>query len=95
MKYLLILLIFSSKAICFSTYSSSLFTSKWSFITEQILSLKKANPLYFRSRSVESQLDLSKWTNRLRGLELGSQADISRRDYFEKKLIVGKIIASI
>lgn len=95
MKYVLFFMIFSMKALCFSTYSSSVFTSKWSFITDEILSLKKVNPLYFRDRSVENQLDLDSWTNRLRDLELGAQVDITRKDYFKKKLVVGKIIASV
>ena len=83
------------ECIFFSPHSKSFFTSKWSFVTDEILSLKKNNPLYFRDKSTQEQLDLDTWSQRRSDLDAGAQVDISRKDYFKKKLIVGKVIASV
>ena len=95
MKLYLLLLFIPIKILAFQPISKEFYTSKWSYVTDEVLSLRKSNPLYFRNQSIEEQISLSHWQRRLDDLDRGAHQDISRRDYFKKKLVVGKIIASI
>lgn len=95
MRFILVLVFLSFKVQSFAPTSKELYSSKWSYVTEDVLSLKKRNPLYFRDKNIKDQLSFETWNKRLDDIEMGALNEISRKDYFNKKLIVGEIIASI
>ena len=86
MKFYLLLFFIPIKILAFQPVSREFYTAKWSYVTDEVLSLRKSNPLYFRDKSIEEQISLRHWLRRLDDLDRGAHQDISRRDYFKKKL---------